>query len=375
MPQLASYSAYYRIPLTFGNSLRENLDNQPVTFGFDEITHKFNLPPEAGTPDITFYASRSASGTPVRYGPLSIIFTTNTITVSSQQADQSFTYDNNLGTKLTVPLREFDGVHSLFFLGADFKTYSAPTFATNAYYAQLYSTNNGQPVLVASQSIVKESNTRASLQYLPLSFGWSASRPDQWGGFAFSYSQSVFLQSLASARTNFQVVAAAPGAGGNYTTINAGMVREQNLYDGWSALLNMNGQWSSAPLINNEQFALGGTAGVRGYQEGAIYGDTGWRALFDLRAPPINVGYFPTAAGAIPAMLRCSAFMDYGQTSLIDRPTSENLTYPEWGAGFGFFLTAGEHFEARLSLAWALENSPAAHAGSALAYFSVGAQF
>lgn len=97
--------------------------------------------------------------------------------------------------------------------------------------------------------------------------------------------------------------------------------------------------------------------------------------LFDLRAPALNVGYLKTATGDIPAELRCSAFMDYGQTSLIDRPTTENLTFPEWGTGVGFFLTAGEHFDARLSLAWALLNTPTARAGSAIAYFSVGAQF
>jgi hemolysin activation/secretion protein len=128
-------------------------------------------------------------------------------------------------------------------------------------------------------------------------------------------------------------------------------------------------------LISNEEFPLGGTSGVRGYQEGAIYGDTGWRVLFDLRAPPINVGYFPTATGDVPAVIRSSLFMDYGQTSLIDRPTVGSLTFPEWGMGFGFFLTAGEHFDARLSLAWALKTSATARAGDAIAYFSVGAQF
>jgi hemolysin activation/secretion protein len=377
LPLIASYSAYYRIPLNFGGNLREDLDSHPVTFGFDEVSHKFNLPAATGSPDITFYAARSASATPVRYGPVSVVFisTNSHSTFSSQTSEQSFTFDDNLGVKLTIPLREMDGIRSAFFVGADFKSYSAPTFATNSYIAALYATNAGVPVLEASQTISDSSNTRLSLQYIPISFGWTATRPDSSGIFALSYVQSVFLQSLESARTNFEVVAGAPNAGGNYTTINAGLIREQNLFDGWSSVVNVNGQWASAPLINNEQFALGGTSGVRGYQEGAIYGDTGWRMMLDLRAPPVNVGYLPTATGDVPAELRCSLFMDYGQTSLIDRPTTEALTFPEWGAGFGFFLTAGEHLDARLSLAWALENTSISRAGSALAYFSVGGQF
>ncbi len=375
MPLVASYSAYYRIPLGYGENLRQETDNQPVTFGFDEVTHKFNLPPATGNPDLTFYASRSASATPVRFGPLSVVFTNDLLAVSSQDAEQSFTYDNNLGTRLTLPIRQFAGVRSSFFLGADFKTYRAPTLGTNLTYFALYSKVGDTYVLETNQTISLANNSTASLQYIPLSFGWSGARPDASGAFAFSYSQSIFLAGLASPQTNFQTVAASPNAGGNYTTINAGLVREQNLFDGWSALLNINGQWASESLINNEQFALGGTSGVRGYQEAAVYGDTGWRALFDLRAPPVNVGYFPSAAGSVPAELRCSVFMDYGQASLIDRPTTANLTFPEWGTGAGCFLTVGEHFDARLSVAWALKTLGSTHAGDIIAYFTVGAQF
>ena len=180
-------------------------------------------------------------------------------------------------------------------------------------------------------------------------------RPDKWGAFSFSCSQNVFLSSLASARRDFQSVAGSRSAGGNYTTINAGLVRQQYLPGDWSAVLNANGQWASEPLISNEQLALGGTSGVRGYQEGENYGDTGWRALFDLRAPPINVGYFPTQSGEVPADLRCSGFMDYGQTflTLIVRRWRD-LSTTQWGTGVGFFLTAGSHLSARLALAWAL---------------------
>ena len=376
LPLVTSYSAFYRIPLGFGGRLRDELDREPVTFGFDEVSHKFNLPPPTARPDITLYASRSASATPVRYGPLSVIFTNTLANISSRFGQQNFTFNDNLGAKLTIPVREFAGVRSAVSLGADYKSYDAPTFSTNVTYFSLYALDNfGHPVLVTNQTITLPSNSRAELNYIPLSVGWSAARPDKWGGFAFSYSQSVFLGALASARTNFQIVAGAPGAGGNYTTINAGLAREQKLFSGWSALLNVNGQWSSAPQINNEQFALGGTGGVRGYQQGEIYGDTGWRALFDLRTPAVNVGYFPTSHGDVPAELRGSWFMDCGQTSLIDRPTVANLTFRQWGTGVGFFLTAGEHFDARLTLAWALVGTPTTRAGNVQAYFSIGTQF
>jgi hemolysin activation/secretion protein len=198
------------------------------------------------------------------------------------------------------------------------------------------------------------------------------SRPDAHGSFAFNYSQSVFLTSLASARKDFQTIAGSRHAGGNYTTINAGLIREQNLAGQWSAVLNANGQWASEPLISNEQFGLGGTSGVRGYQNGENYGDTGWRTQFDLRAPPLNVGYFPTQSGDVPADLRCSIFMDYGEVYHLD---STLPAIQQWGTGAGFYLTAGSHFDARLTLAYALLATPTTPVGDVQAYFSVGYQF
>jgi hemolysin activation/secretion protein len=375
-PLVTSYSAFYRLPLGADDGEREELEKHPANFGFDEVTHKFNLPPPTGHPSLVLYASRSVSDTPVRYGPLSVIFTNTLANIGSQSAQAGEVIDDNLGAKLVFPLPEFAAVRSSFSIGADFKSYEAPSFSTNLTYFSLYALDTfGNPILVTNTSIQLPSNTRTELNYIPLSFGWSGARPDSWGSFAFSYEQSVFLQSLASSRTNFQVVAGAPGAGGNYTTINAGLSRLQKLPAGWSALANLNGQWSSAPLISNEEFALGGTSGVRGYQQGEIYGDNGWRGLFDFRAPPVRVGYFPTTTGDIPAELYLSCFMDYGKAYLIDRPVVGSLTFTEWGTGLGAYLVVGEHFDARLTIAWALENTPTSGAGSAQAYFSIGSQF
>ncbi len=372
-PMVASYSGYYRLPLGFGQGLRENYDNLPVTFGYDEATHRFNLPPATGNPDLIFYASRANSDTPVLYGPLKTIFTNTLAEITQQSAQHTSTINDDAGTRLTVPLREFLGINSSVQLGFDYKSYQAQTYSTNLTYFNLYAIDSfGNRVLVTNQTIRLPSNTQNSLFYLPLSLRWAGTRPDKTGSTSFSVSGNVFLQALASARSDFQTVAGSPHAGGNYTTINASLVRLQNLPGSWSALFNANGQWASEPLISNEQFALGGLSGVRGYQAGESYGDTGWRTQFDLRAPPMNIGYFPTQDGEVPAYLRCSAFMDYGEVYHLD---STLAAIRQWGTGFGFYLTAGSHFDARLTLAYALLATPTTPAGGIQAYFSVGYQF
>jgi hypothetical protein len=376
-PMVASYSAFYRIPLGFAHGLREDYDRLPVDFGYDQVTHKFNLPPPTGDPELTIYASRSASDTPPRFGPLKVVTNTGLVDITSRFAQRDLTFNQNLGTKLAIPIREFAGIRSTLLLGVDYKSYEARSFSTNLTYFGLYSYNpqNGVYTLITNETIPLGTSSRISVDYIPFSLGWAGARPDKWGTTSFTFNENFFFTPLASTRTNFQVVAGSKAAGGNYTTINAGITREQNLPRDWSMLFRANGQWSSAPLISNEQFALGGTSGVRGYREGEVYGDSGWRALFDLRAPPVNVGYFPTQKEDVPANVRCSLFMDYGNAYALDRPFLARHTVSQWGTGFSAFLTAGEHFDARFTLAWALQGTTISRAGSAQAYFTVGYQF
>ena len=385
-PQVASLSGFYRIPLGGGAGLREDYDQKPVTFGYDEITHKFNLPPPSGHPDLTIFGSHSSSDTSLQYGPVKTIFTNTLADISQQDVSHTPTLNDDIGTKLNVPLNEFAGITSALSLGVDWKAYNANTYYTNVTSFDLYALDpHGNRVLITNKTINLPANSSQYLFYVPLSFGWAALRPDRTGNFQFTFSDVLSLSRLQSSSKDFQRVAGNTNSGGTFTTVNAGLIRQQNLPGDWSVIANANGQWADKPLIGNEQFGLGGTAGVRGYEEGEAYGDTGWRGLLDLRAPALNIGYFPTATGEVPAMLRCSGFMDYGQLFFVDRPGQTAVD--EWGTGFGFFLTAGEHFDARLTVAWALlgaraygssaNNYVAVHtpADTCRAYFSVGYQF
>ena len=137
------------------------------------------------------------------------------------------------------------------------------------------------------------------------------------------------------------------------------------------------GQWASTPLISNEQFALGGMSGVRGYSEGEVYGDTGWRLTLEPRTPQVNIGMVD---GDIPFWVRGLAFVDYGQVYRLDAsPGSTANEVSLLGVGGGVTANIGSHLDARLTLAWPLLTdtaSPAgASAGSLIVYFGLGAQF
>jgi hemolysin activation/secretion protein len=73
--------------------------------------------------------------------------------------------------------------------------------------------------------------------------------------------------------------------------------------------------------------------------------------------------------------LRPSFFVDYGERYLLDPPPSRRSTERMLGTGLGFYVTAGEHFDARFTVGWAVLGTPGTHAGQARGYFSVGYQF
>ena len=372
-PAVASYSGFYRIPLHFGEDFRSSYEQTPVSFGYNEVTHQFNLPSPMGTPEWVFFASRSATDTGYNNGPRTIITNSATLDVDQQSVQRNPSATEDVGTKFTLPLAEFLRTQSSLNFGVDYKYYQSSALDIHYTFVSQYSTNPpAPPVLVQSGTVTNYHNSANSVFYFPLSLGWSGSRPDNQGSFAAFCNQNVFLPALESARRDFQQVAGSTAAGGLGTTVSGGLTRQQNLPANWVAIFNLGGQWASEPLIANEQFALGGTGGVRGYREGETYGDTGWRAQFDLRAPAVNVGFFPTENDEIPAELRCSWFMDYGQASHWDSTPPD---MQQWGTGLGFYLTAGEHFSARLTLGWALLSTVATSAGSAQGYFSVGFQF
>ena len=377
-PEVASYSGFYRIPLGSGPALREKYEHLPIDFGYDPVTHSFRLPPPTGGMEWIAYASRSTSESPLRSGPVTLITSQPITEVTSQVFQRDVTLNENLGSKLTIPLPQWFGTKSSLQFGIDYKGFRMDSTSTNLTHFTYYNVDDSGTNRV---SVIKDSITPlssegySSIYYFPLSASLSAVRSDSRGTTAFNLNQNLFLSSLESERNRFQAVAGSRQAGGDFTTVSAGLTRDQTLGSGWSALFRANGQWASAPLVSNEQFGIGGTGGVRGYQEGEEYGDAGWRSLFDLRAPPLGMGYLPLRDSEIPVNLRCSAFLDYGERYLIDPPASRKGRQSMLGTGLGFYATFGQAVDARLTMSFPLLDTPGTGAGTIRVYFSLGAQF
>ena len=135
--------------------------------------------------------------------------------------------------------------------------------------------------------------------------------------------------------------------------------------------LRANGQWADQPLISNEQFGAGGVSSVRGYQEGAVFGDEGWRVSLEQKTPPLVVG---TVYGQAPLTLRGSVYMDLADTYLLD-PQTRAYSTALWGTGFGFVGSVGAHWEARFLFSLPLLDAPSTTRYHPFFNFGLTAQF
>ena len=105
------------------------------------------------------------------------------------------------------------------------------------------------------------------------------------------------------------------------------LIRYRAQYDvpiaSWLLRMRLEGQQASEPLISGEQFGIGGAQSVRGYEERAILGDTGYS---------INFEWWNTAA---PDKFRWLIFYDVGKTKYVeDIGTGERTQSPSsFGGG------------------------------------------
>ena len=378
LPLVANYSAFYRLPLGNAKSIENAVAASPGSFGYDEATHRFNLPTPSGTPELNFYASRSTIDTGVEFGTTtSIVQSTNQFDPSIQRRDdhQDITINNGLGFRLSIPVRQMAGINSTVSAGLDYKTYQNTSFATNNFIFT-------QPIIDGSGTVIGTTNfTTASpvpptptfVAYLPATIRWDASRNDATGrfDFGFGYSPNVLNVLFSNSRKNFETVAGSSHATGHYHILTGSLTREQDLFGNWKLAVRADGQWANQPLISNEQFGVGGVNGVRGYREGEVFGDEGWRVTSELKTPVHVVG---VVNGNQHFTLSGSVFMDYADTFLLD-PNGRPSHTPLWGTGCGVVGDIGSTWEARLLFAWPLLNTDTSEAGQIRISFGLSAQF
>jgi len=371
-PLVANYSGFYRLPLGGPESVDEVVTANPGSFGYNEATRKFDLPPASGQPDLTFFASRSTIDTGVENISSATLFDSPGVeSIVNNKVQQDLTVNEDLGARLTVPLLARDDFHSDISGGLDFKIYQITSYGTNNFvYDQITVDAAGNPNPPIISTVSSPTVTALRLHYLPLNVHYEASLHDSLGLNTFSLGLGGNVWHSGSVG-NLQAISGSVKSSGHWFVLNPGYSRTLEFFTNWVTLFRADGQWASEPLISNEQFGAGGVNSVRGYQEGQVFGDTGWHVSLEQQTPPQLVAYL---RGNVPLTVRGSVYMDYADTYLLDpqtRPASTAL----WGTGVGGVASMGSHWEARFLFSLPLLGTATTEAYAPFFNFSLMAQF
>jgi hemolysin activation/secretion protein len=304
-----------------------------------------------------------------------VLYNTNGNLLTENDVQQDLTVNNDLGSRLSLPMTSRDGSsQSTLSGGFDFKMYSLVSAKTNIFYLNGKEVDSLEGTTVTNVNISTNFSpvptTFSSVQYLPISLRYDESEHDSGGVSSFGLGFSLNPWHSGSLR-QLQAITESTKSTGHWVVVTPSFSRDFYIRTNWVFTLHADGQVASEPLISNEQFGAGGVASVRGYHEGEVFGDDGWHLSLEQKTPPHNVGI---AFGNTPLIVRGSIYTDAAQVFLIDplgRPGNTTL----WSVGVGGVASLGSHFEVRL-----LFSLPMLGAGTIEAYqpafdFALTAQF
>lgn len=374
IPAIANYSAFYRLPLGGVTSIPEQLAARPNRFGYDETTRQFRLPPASGRSELNFFASRSTTDTGVQFSEQKEV-AKPPFAIFSQDSGQDLSENESAGVRLSIPMSISKGWRSTLSLGVDLKHFALQSFNTNNFLfrSEIPPEVPGfPPTIVETTQASPQPVRRNEVNYLPWTVQQEFVRSDRTGVTSMRVGLSANLAGGPFSSGNaFHGPAGSTNASGSYVVGQGSISRDQKIHGEWSVLLRADGQWASEPLISNEQFAIGGLAGPRGYMEAERFGDHGARFIIEPRLPTIDMGLVDER---LPLRLKFSVFNDVGVSELID-PNGRRGSITMWSIGIAAAASIGTHFDFRTSVGWPLLSGPITQAGNARVYFGLSAQF
>lgn len=116
-----------------------------------------------------------------------------------------------------------------------------------------------------------------------------------------------------------------------YLRFSGGVI--QRLPANFAVLTRVQGQWADTPLVNNEQFSIGGVDTVRGYLEAETLGDSGAAGTVELHSPDFGPHLRP-----VLTQLYLFAFVDAGIATLLNPLPGQDYHLDLWSTGAGLQL-------------------------------------
>jgi hemolysin activation/secretion protein len=203
-----------------------------------------------------------------------------------------------------------------------------------------------------------------SVTPLTLEYAARAAGPPSWG-VVVSGLANLGLAGTHTDRASFDAVR--PGARAGWSALRGAANFNLPFAQRWLLRGRLALQWTGDALVNGEQFGLGGSGAVRGYEEREVVGDRGLLASLEVVAPEWLERPRPDSPS-----LRGFAFFDGGSVSnLLGAPCNGDRTRCTLSSvGLGL-AGEGRSLQARIAAALALQDGTLTRRHDARLHFSL----
>jgi hemolysin activation/secretion protein len=184
----------------------------------------------------------------------------------------------------------------------------------------------------------------APVHYLNWSAGFSQAWRQPTHTFATTVAVGLGIRNLINTPQEFENARSKGTPGYFYLRLSGDAL--QSLPAGMAIQARLTSQWSLNPLVNNEQFSLGGQDTVRGYLEAETLGDSGAAGTLELHSPQLG-----KHGGSVFGPLYGFGFVDAGVATLLDPLPSQNYNFHLWSTGIGLRLESAAGLSGSLDYA------------------------
>lgn len=174
------------------------------------------------------------------------------------------------------------------------------------------------------------------VEYWPFSISYNAAsigkhyQTELNAGVTFSFRGT-------SAQEQFEFDNRRYNADSNFFYFRGSLGHTQKLPGDFQLFAEVQGQASANPLLDTEQFSLGGTSTVRGYLESVVVGDNALCGTLEFRTPSL-LGWLGEGHE-----LRVFVFLDGGVATLNDPLPEQTSQFSLWSYGIGSTIKIFDH--------------------------------
>jgi hemolysin activation/secretion protein len=160
------------------------------------------------------------------------------------------------------------------------------------------------------------------------------------------------------------------GAHAGYVYFSGGISRTDTFAHDWQLLSRAHAQLTDSPLIDNEQFSVGGFSSVRGYYESQVLGDYGYFGGLEIHTPSAAQWFSDNLSD-----LRALVFYELGEVRIKDALPEQATHHNLESVGVGVQLQALDHLRVLWNIAYPLKDSDPIEQGDWRSYVRVNVDF